>query len=79
MSVSLLFLQVSRLFSIFLLLHILYLLKACCRLIGFAKWEIWRGFVEEYQDQDAEQITIVHLFKCIIYILYEIIISIKRE
>ena len=70
MSVSLLFLQVSRLFSISLFFHILYLLKACCCLIGFAKWEIWRDFVEEYQDQDAvEQITIVHLFKCIIYFI----------
>ena len=38
-------------------------LKACYCLIGFAKWEIWRGFVQEYRDQDAvEQITIVHLF-----------------
>ena len=53
MSESLLFLQVSKLFSISLLLHILYLLKACCCLIGFAKWEIWRDFVEEYQEQDA--------------------------
>ena len=53
MSVAILFLQVSKLFSISLLLHILYLLKTCCCLIGFAKWKIWRDFVEEYQEQDA--------------------------